>query len=1832
MSNKNSQDISSALLAAFETYSKSTAASVKASVTIECTITGIVDRAAGIYTVKYQNNIFNVYSNNADYSIKDIVYVLVPENDFSKKKMIVGLIKHNTDESASSAEEDSTASQYLVIADNVLDINSKEVINLCSFHTETKDVFSSNVDSADQVLMPKYLKHYKTYALSMKVKTSLIDSQRVGGDYGITLQLPFFRYSEDNDKMINDKTLTFDIHKMLGNPYNYQVWTQQTYYFTLEENDEEFYDSRRSPIISAFVRDFNQDENVDTNDIFIKDVQFLVVQALTETEMQGNYLKIKSDTGEYFLKNYFETKKTLKPILKIKGQEKNINGYDCYWFVKDASVNATNNPDYCTKGGLGWKCLNEKTKVNTNDNGDTSYQYVTNIYSYQVKIEDVKTSLIYKCVLTKDTERIAGELEIVNLNSDIKFSLYSTTGSNNFVKNIGKVSLAADLYYPGITDNENSTSNFKYYWDRYAKDGTYLDSNFLTFSDINIKENGHYITKGTYPTSKMQDSNLITCTVFEEKQRADGSIESINLGSADLAVAAIDTYEYVTYLYNATRLYNYDSDGDSPFTEYYDKDTTNLNEIEPITFKIYKANGNELTETEYLAVNIIWRIPKKSLININPILISEEDDNYYYVRGERSLPYTIDGTYNSSKSNNEITLYTTFAGVEMLNNTSFTFVKDGGNGTNGTNYSAEIIIDGYAYGQKNPTTNGVYKLCYVYFADSTKWMLYDMQNNQLIDDTTLRTLDVRVFSKGEVITDDTQYSVTWGMFDDKATNPCFTFDSTKNQLIPSKAFDPSEIYCNILQAEVKVTDTSVANKNWIIYAYYPIEITYCAKESDIIYIDEKGNKRCAVPVLNGGYSEVLFASDGTNPKWDNSSNFTIVDNLYSIDSSNVYDYEWETSENLTISEYRSADLPENQKVIEPTSKFDSGISKNYVKTTLTLDSATKEKLTKTKEEYTKEAEAYQTQITALTTNYSTLKNVLSYFQYKPWLNVLTEVKDYISLNNDMIRTLKESGSLLSDVSKYYQQHTEIGGVVTIDFVTYNNYINRDITNALLGKTLPVSFSTRKIDLTDRQLARLKEKLDIAVYNVFVNYVNIYNDKIEVVLQYKNQLIAEEGGARKYESKREKLYNLCSGDSTNAIAEGVYPVSRMISTFDKIKTAYKNSYDNLVALQNHFTEVSSYSEYSDIFENMKKTLLDYGKLSDSEENMEIKENLTLDYNNKLSLLYTDKVAAIVQANAYDVLIGVEMNRIIHIKPIIMLYNRYAMSNINGWDGNKIYTGDEDSFLLAPQVGAGKKDSNNKFTGMVMGLRNLNKTSAAEDTQVGLFGYSGGAQSLFLNAEDGSAIFGLHKRGQIIIDPLTSQALLYSGNFYKEFDRDGKPINYSSQNRNNQGMQIDLTTPKIEFGSGNFMVTPEGHVTAKGGGSIAGWKIGNTTLTSSDENITLDSANTKIYGHNHSTLDSTNDGFYLSPDGISIGSCFRVNQDTLLLGSLRSGSRHWELKYDAENSYLGYGTKGNNNSVYVGTDAITLGRKFSVNNEGELTATLGHIGGWEIGDKSLSCDSRSAFMYSGSHTTLDSTSSGFYLSSDGFSLGKHFKFKENGEGTVGNLYVSDSGWLALNVNEDNECGIGTSSSAFYGGSPDSSNAPFRVTYDGHLYSTNATISGDITASSGTIGGCTIEEGVLKVDTVNIRTGAVTANEIAANTITSNEIDTDKLYCNAANIRGTLTADQIDTSGLEIGALYGEGGSLSITGDGFVFTHSSGGTGCRLSNAGSGGNFYAKTIDATLFSVDGDAGLIGGSFTINGMTYTIKSGIITNMTTANSSSSNSEDSENSGTGGHF
>jgi hypothetical protein len=54
----------------------------------------------------------------------------------------------------------------------------------------------------------------------------------------------------------------------------------------------------------------------------------------------------------------------------------------------------------------------------------------------------------------------------------------------------------------------------------------------------------------------------------------------------------------------------------------------------------------------------------------------------------------------------------------------------------------------------------------------------------------------------------------------------------------------------------------------------------------------------------------------------------------------------------------------------------------------------------------------------------------------------------------------------------------------------------------------------------------------------------------------------------------------------------------------------------------------------------------------------------------------------------------------------------------------------------------------------------KEAGKNKKDIGMFGYNFGERTMFLNAEDGSAIFGKHGPGQIILDPAAEKAMLYS----------------------------------------------------------------------------------------------------------------------------------------------------------------------------------------------------------------------------------------------------------------------------------------------------------------------------------------------------------------------------------------------------------------------------------------------------------------------------------------
>ena len=166
--------------------------------------------------------------------------------------------------------------------------------------------------------------------------------------------------------------------------------------------------------------------------------------------------------------------------------------------------------------------------------------------------------------------------------------------------------------------------------------------------------------------------------------------------------------------------------------------------------------------------------------------------------------------------------------------------------------------------------------------------------------------------------------------------------------------------------------------------------------------------------------------------------------------------------------------------------------------------------------------------------------------------------------------------------------------------------------------------------------------------------------------------------------------------------------------------------------------------------------------------------------------------------------------IHI-PIHCMLNRYANAAINSWDGNSVTINDTDGYILTPQIGAGTKDEQNRFTGMLMGSVKDNNNGV---TKTGLLGYDAGQQSLFLDAESGGAIFGKDLDGQITIDPQSNKSYLFSHNYWQNYNNKGFPSSYDSSNMTGEGLLIDLATPQIKYGDGTkFGIDANGNLTCR-----------------------------------------------------------------------------------------------------------------------------------------------------------------------------------------------------------------------------------------------------------------------------------------------------------------------------------------------------------------------------------------------------------------------------------
>lgn len=294
--------------------------------------------------------------------------------------------------------------------------------------------------------------------------------------------------------------------------------------------------------------------------------------------------------------------------------------------------------------------------------------------------------------------------------------------------------------------------------------------------------------------------------------------------------------------------------------------------------------------------------------------------------------------------------------------------------------------------------------------------------------------------------------------------------------------------------------------------------------------------------------------------------------------------------------------------------------------------------------------------------------------------------------------------------------------------------------------------------------------------------------------------------------------------------------------------------------------------------------------------------------------------------------------IHV-PIYMILNRYGHNALNGWDGNSIQLNANGDTILAPQIGAGKKQSDNTYTGVLMGDI---KTNSSNDT--GIFGYQHGQRSIFLDAKTGNASFGKPGAAQIKITASSGEGTIQSGDY-----------SYNTTNHDGKGLKIKFSStgsgaeqgPYIRYGSNKFSVSADGSIHAAGSGDIANWQINDDALYKHD-------------GTNKTGMRSNGDpAFYagtntqssISPSSTAAYNFF-VNHNGYLYS--KSGQiAKWSIDSNAltdGNVGMGQGktiaaNTFNNQSSAI-TPRIWSNNSFAVTGDGKIWSNSGQIGPWAI----------------------------------------------------------------------------------------------------------------------------------------------------------------------------------------------------------------------------------------------------------------------------------------------
>lgn len=706
-------NISEQLLQAMDIITEEKLRQLKYDKTIQATVYSIVDVDAGEYKVRYNGNIFSAFSEDTSksYSIKDVVYVKVPEGNFSNKKLITSLV---TAKSLSDAQlSDLTNSVFEVsptfdaLYDGAYDASQSYgvIAGTPAGEIGSSTYIFQNSEEYEQNgyhgLFQQYSNNYEYIRLKASFLTQFHNIHNQG-NYGIEVEF----YTKDNSSV----KYRLDLQNFNGNPYGFSVYSPQQIILKAQKN---YLMGLKS--IRLFEEDFVYDkivkngivtdeENRTVANIFVKDIslQYVDMQDLSDTTY---YLTISAPKGIAFTDKVSSLNLVGRLIYNgedIMDSKKCV----CQWYERDLSV-VVGSDEYSKSAGFGWRKIDGQTSSSlTLDATDILYQ------------QKYKLVVVYNDGIT-----LTAEIAIWNRNASYDYSIEQVTDG-------------ADIKLQ-IRNNADSESLLVGDW--------YLSYPDDSYSSVPEGEKKSEIVVSSY----LQYSSVtFYCIVYNSAGQFIGTLEHTIVNS--------ESEDDVTISYIGEDSFRYDANGDISIEDAEKERTLQVN----LAWKEGFGTSYFVSWLMKDANNKEYEIPTSKELAYSPDNSMLEN---IWVDKYNILHYNIKQKYRVNFSNNTVIVkIRTITESIYLFNKEILCLKDGDQGTNGTTYITAIRpcnSDGVKLSGLQPLrynngwTNDIRVRCYVYkdgelingnskYSITYKWQGTNVtvENKEVITDSVDRVL------------------------------------------------------------------------------------------------------------------------------------------------------------------------------------------------------------------------------------------------------------------------------------------------------------------------------------------------------------------------------------------------------------------------------------------------------------------------------------------------------------------------------------------------------------------------------------------------------------------------------------------------------------------------------------------------------------------------------------------------------------------------------------------------------------------------------------------------------------------------------------------------------------------------------------------------------------------------------------------------------------------------------------------------------------------------------------------------------------------------------------